>query len=56
MAESELSGTQEISGSPEIVSEAAEAKTFGDPGDRGSEIGVLESGTAEMAESRGSKG
>uniref|UniRef100_A0A8C2S0W7 EH domain binding protein 1 like 1 n=1 Tax=Capra hircus TaxID=9925 RepID=A0A8C2S0W7_CAPHI len=48
---SELSGTQEISGSPEIVSEAAEAKTLGTQETEAVRSGVLESETAEMAES-----
>ncbi|XP_017898339.1 PREDICTED: EH domain-binding protein 1-like protein 1 isoform X5 [Capra hircus] len=51
VAESELSGTQEISGSPEIVSEAAEAKTLGTQETEAVRSGVLESETAEMAES-----
>ncbi|XP_040112106.1 EH domain-binding protein 1-like protein 1 isoform X10 [Oryx dammah] len=51
VAESELLGTQEISESPEIVSEAAEAKTLGTQETEAMRSGVLESETAEMAES-----
>ncbi|XP_070216342.1 EH domain-binding protein 1-like protein 1 isoform X2 [Bos mutus] len=51
VAESELLGTQEISGSPEIVSEAAEAKTLGTQETEAVRSGVLESEAAEMAES-----
>ncbi|XP_061262933.1 EH domain-binding protein 1-like protein 1 isoform X1 [Bos javanicus] len=51
VAESELLGTQEISGSPEIVSEAAEAKTLGTQETEAVISGVLESEAAEMAES-----
>ncbi|XP_068835100.1 EH domain-binding protein 1-like protein 1 isoform X1 [Capricornis sumatraensis] len=51
VAESELSGTQEISGSSEIVSEAAEAKTLRTQETEAVRSGVLESETAEMAES-----
>ncbi|NP_001341648.1 EH domain-binding protein 1-like protein 1 [Bos taurus] len=51
VAESELLGTQEISGSPEIVSEVAEAKTLGTQETEAVRSGVLESEAAEMAES-----
>ncbi|XP_025142449.3 EH domain-binding protein 1-like protein 1 isoform X2 [Bubalus kerabau] len=51
VAELELLGTQEISGSPEIVSEAAEAKTLGTQETEAVRSGVLESEAAEMAES-----
>nr|XP_020762240.1 EH domain-binding protein 1-like protein 1 [Odocoileus virginianus texanus] len=49
VAESELLGTQEISGSPEIVSEAVEAKTLGTQETEAVRLGVLESEAAEMA-------
>ncbi|XP_055271510.1 EH domain-binding protein 1-like protein 1 isoform X3 [Moschus berezovskii] len=49
VAESELLGTQEISGSPEIVSEAAEVKTLGTQETEAVRSGVLESEAAEMA-------
>ncbi|KAM9763658.1 EH domain-binding protein 1-like protein 1 isoform 1-T1 [Dama dama] len=49
VVESELLGTQEISGSPEIVSEAAEAKTLGTQETEAVRLGVLESEAAEMA-------
>ncbi|KAB0377607.1 hypothetical protein FD755_012051 [Muntiacus reevesi] len=49
VAESELLGTQEISGSPEIVSKAAEAKTLGTQETEAVRLGVLESEAAEMA-------
>ncbi|CAN0339102.1 unnamed protein product [Rangifer tarandus platyrhynchus] len=49
VAESELLGTQEISGSPEIVSEAVEAKTLGTQETEAVRLGILESEAAEMA-------